>query len=287
MTSQEIAILQKCQNMLRPLSPHQQSSLCHLIISFIRLSPLMFSAYLFFDLIGLNPDLILLKVKGSFILHGLRAIFRLFGLEIPIFILVSIVGSSLHMQDPAGGQPAANPAAEQPSNVPSGASTSGWRSFEERVLLEPMPSSGEASVNQQPVIPELHPPLLDDNTRRAELATRLRTNWWGVTYRDDILHSFLDNQIKIEKHPEAALVEDGYSRQVIFEKRHKIRGFLFYPNGRALSEDAYAGYLTQILNLGTRQSVPYRRIMIALHNYDPFFECLFRGEETCFPLGER
>jgi hypothetical protein len=144
----------------------------------------MFSAYLFFDLIGLNPDLILLIVKGSFILHGLRAIFRLFGLEIPIFILVSIVGSSLHMQDPAGGQPAANPAAEQPSNVPSGASTSGWRSFEERVLLEPMPSSGEASVNQQPVIPELHPPLLDDNTRRAELATRLRTNWWGVTYRD-------------------------------------------------------------------------------------------------------
>nr|YP_010127575.1 hypothetical protein KQ602_mgp25 [Bougainvillea spectabilis]QPP04899.1 hypothetical protein [Bougainvillea spectabilis] len=213
-----------------------KSSLRHLIISFIRLSPLMFSAYLFFDLIGLNPDLILLKVKGSFILHGLRAIFRLFGFEIPIFILVSIVGSvvgsSLHMQDPAGGQPAANPAAEQPSNVPSGASTSGWRSFEERVLLEPMPSSGEsseASGNQQPVIPELHPPLLDDNTRRAELATRLRINWWGVTYRDDIYHSFLDNQIKIEKHLEAALVEDGYSRQVIFEKRHKIRGFIFYP----------------------------------------------------------
>lgn len=139
-------------NKLHPVSPNLKSSLRHLRISFIRLSPLMFSAYLFFDLIGLNPDLILLKLKGSFILHGLSAIFRLFGLDIPILILVSIVGSvvgsSLHMQDPAGGQPAANPAAEQPANVPSsGASTSGWRSFDERVLLEPMPDSSSSSVN--------------------------------------------------------------------------------------------------------------------------------------------
>ncbi|KAG5610775.1 hypothetical protein H5410_022056 [Solanum commersonii] len=29
--------------------------------------------------------------------------------------------------------------------------------------------------NQPPLIPELHPPLLDDDTRRAELASRLRT----------------------------------------------------------------------------------------------------------------
>ncbi|XP_028775899.1 uncharacterized protein LOC114732729 [Neltuma alba] len=47
------------------------------------------------------------------------------------------------MMDPAAGQPAANLAAEQPSNGSSGASTSGLRSFEERVLLEPMPPSGE------------------------------------------------------------------------------------------------------------------------------------------------
>ena len=232
----------------------------------------MFSAYLFFDLIGLNPDLILLKLKGSFILHGLRALFRLFGLEIPIFVLVSIVGSvvgtTLWIQ--AGGQPAANPAAEQPSNVPSGASTSGWRSFEERVLLEPtMADSGEsseASVNQQPVIPELEPPLLDDNTRRAELAGRLRTNWWGVAYTETILDSFLQSQFKIDKYIEAAIVEDGYSRQVIFLRRHQIRGFLFYPRGRALSEDVYADYMTQIENLGTRQSVPYRRIITAVQN---------------------
>ena len=47
----------------------------------------------------------------------------------------------------------------------SSASTSGWRSFEERVLLEPMPSSGEsseASVNQQPGI---HEPELETEER--------------------------------------------------------------------------------------------------------------------------
>ncbi|PNY03334.1 hypothetical protein L195_g026661, partial [Trifolium pratense] len=58
-----------------------------------------------------------------------------------------------------------DPVAEQPSD---GALTLDWRSFEEEVLLLAMPSSSEsskASVNQQPVIPELKPPLLDDNCR--------------------------------------------------------------------------------------------------------------------------
>lgn len=68
-----------------------KSSFRHLIISFIILSPVMFAAYLFFYLIGFNPDLILLKLKGSFILHGLRAIFRRFGLEIPSFLFLSQV----------------------------------------------------------------------------------------------------------------------------------------------------------------------------------------------------
>ncbi|KAG5138880.1 hypothetical protein JHK84_032648 [Glycine max] len=113
----------------------------------------------------------------------------------------------------SGGQPAANPAAEQPSNVPSGASTSGWRSFEEGVLLESSNESSEASVNQQPVIPELEPPLLDDNTRRAELAVRLRANWWGIAYNERILDSFVRSQLAIERHIEAALVADGYSPQ--------------------------------------------------------------------------
>ncbi|MCI21888.1 hypothetical protein A2U01_0043059, partial [Trifolium medium] len=75
-----------------------------------------------------------------------------------------------------------------------------------------MPSSSEsseASVNQQPVIPELEPPLLDDNCRREELADRLRLNWWGVSHNDRILDSFVQSQLSIERHIEAALVADG------------------------------------------------------------------------------
>ena len=168
-----------------------------------------------------------------------------------------------------------HPSGGQPSNVPSGASTSGWRSFEERVLLESMPSSNEsseASVNQQPVIPELEPPLLDDNTRRAELAARLRTHWWGVAYTETILDSFVRTQLHIEKHIEAALVEDGYARQVVFEKRHQIRGFLFYPGGKALYKETDDAHLEQIEHFGTRNSVPYRQVRRALNNYHLFLE---------------
>ncbi|KOM31580.1 hypothetical protein LR48_Vigan01g113500 [Vigna angularis] len=35
----------------------------------------------------------------------------------------------------------------------------------------------EESVNQQFVIPELEPMLIDKNTRRGELALRLRSKW--------------------------------------------------------------------------------------------------------------
>lgn len=65
---------------------------------------------------------------------------------------------------------------------------------------------------------------------------------------------------------------DGYSPQVVLEKREKIRGFMFYPNGRAFSEGTYAGYLTQIAYFGRRQSVPYRRILTAVRNYDLFLD---------------
>lgn len=70
--------------------------------------------------LGLDLSLILVKLKSMILLRLFRILFyRLLGLEVPIFVLVflvdSIVDSSLHMQDPAGGQPAANPAAEKPS----------------------------------------------------------------------------------------------------------------------------------------------------------------------------
>lgn len=128
-----------------------KSSFRHLIISLIILSPVMFAAYLFFDLIGFNPDLILLKLKGSFILHGLRAIFRLFGLEIPIFVLVSIVGSvvgsGLFMSgSDSGSSGSTNSEGGGGSDQPNF-----WENFDIDVLLEPFSgtqSSGTGSVNQ-------------------------------------------------------------------------------------------------------------------------------------------
>jgi len=156
-------------------------------------------------------------------------------------------------------------------------SSSGWTSFEERVLLEPMPSTGEsssggASINQQPLIPVPQPPLLDENTRQSELTDRLRTNWLGMVYNETILDSFVRSQLEIERNIEAALVADGYSPQVLFEKRDQIRGFIFYPTGRAFSQNTYTDYIAQITHLGTRASVPYKRVIRAIEGYDLFLD---------------
>lgn len=272
-----------------------KSAFRHLRISLIILTPIMFCLYFCFDLLGFS----FLKIQSALLQTGLRALFRLVGWEClgPVMILLCVVsglgGSTLHMMDPSGSHSGA--ASSSSSSLPSLSTASDdWiektygkqdetsssaapKAVQEQreagPYNQPLPvESSEASVNQQPVIPELEPPVLDDNTRRAELDGRLRANWWGIAYNERILDSFVRTQLKIEKHIEAALVDDGYSRQVVFEKRHQIRGFLFYPNGRALSENAYAGYLNQILNLGTRQSVPYRRVIGAIHHYDLFFE---------------
>lgn len=274
---------------------HVKIALKHFFISFVLLSPIIFCFFLFFknEIIFhkfgfvIGGRVLVCMICKFFSISGGLAWAILFFVDLFIgFTMGRMVspagdahgGSSSNSQEqqaaanPSGGQPAANPAAEQPSNVPSGALTSVGRGFEERVLLPSSNESSEASVNQQPVIPELEPPLLDDNTRRAELAARLRTNWWGLAYTETILDSFLDKQFQIEKYLEAALVEDGYSRQVLFEKRDEIRGLIFYPGGRALDESTYTRHLTQMETFGTRQSVPYRRILRAVTYSHLFLE---------------
>lgn len=113
-------------NLLRPLSPHLKSTFRRLIIPCIILTPVLLCLYFCFDWLGFS----FLKIQSALWQTGLRALFRLVGWEClgPVILLLCVVsglgGYTLHMEDPAGGQPAANPAAEQPSNVPSGASTS-------------------------------------------------------------------------------------------------------------------------------------------------------------------
>jgi hypothetical protein len=169
-------------------------------------------------------------------------------------------------------------------------SSSGWTSFDLDVLGEeeeevahplpnplaypggaPEPQAG-APENQQPFIPELEPPLLDDNTRLRDLNLRLRANWLGYVYDETHVDSFVQTQLPIEKHIEAALVEDGYARQSVLEKIDQIRGFLFYPEGKALYLKTYRNHLNQIETFGTRNSIPYRQVRRALHYYHLFLE---------------
>ena len=72
------------------MSPHLKSSLRHLIISFIILSPVMFCLYFCFDLLGFS----FLKIQsGALLQTGLRALFRLVGWEClgPVMILLCVV----------------------------------------------------------------------------------------------------------------------------------------------------------------------------------------------------
>lgn len=131
-------------------------------------------------------------------------------------------------------------------------------------------SSSEQSVNQQPVIPELHPPLLDDETRRQGLNSRFGAHLFGLSHSLAVRDAVVETQLQIEKHLEGALVADGYSRDAVFAKIDQIRGFVFYPGGAPLYESTYRDHLKQIQENGTRQSVPYRRILRAIQNYDLF-----------------
>jgi hypothetical protein len=133
------------------------------------------------------------------------------------------------------------------------------------------PSGSEASVNQEPAAP--HPPvfvpLLADEMRRQELLDRLTLN--SLAKGEALsLESIVGKQLLIEKRIEEALLSDGYERDSLLNKRHEIRGFLFYPQGKPFLEATYAKYLDHILNHGTHRSLPYNRIMDAIRNKNLF-----------------
>ncbi|WMV25427.1 hypothetical protein MTR67_018812 [Solanum verrucosum] len=107
-------------------------------------------------------------------------------MPILLLLLVTLVGccSSLHMDDNSAGGRAVDSVSgglldmfpaldlgeevQQVSPTYSISQTDLWNSPS---LSDPTPGQD----NQPPLIPELHPPLLYDNTRRAELTSRLRT----------------------------------------------------------------------------------------------------------------
>lgn len=84
--------------------------------------------------------------------------------------------------------------------------------------------------------------------------------------------SILDSQMIVERAVEAALVEDGYTPDSILLKYREIRGILHSPQGELLNPRTYSSYVTQIMEHGTRESVPYRRILRAIQNFDLFLD---------------
>lgn len=82
--------------------------------------------------------------------------------------------------------------------------------------------------------------------------------------------SIIRAQFLVERCVEAALVDDGFPANSILENYRILRGILHSPQGELFTEQTYESYVTQIREHGTRQSVPYRRILRAIQNSELF-----------------
>nr|YP_010144810.1 hypothetical protein KYW51_mgp15 [Mirabilis jalapa]QQL93537.1 hypothetical protein [Mirabilis jalapa] len=149
------------------------------------------------------------------------------------------------------------------------------------------PSNSEASINQpapdspnpgEPAAPiaEVYHPLQEEGQRRRELSDRLSINTIERPLPDSLFQTIIDTQFQTELKIEKALRSDRVvPEDSIFDKRHQIRGFLFYPNGRAFSLETYQDHLNKIENHGTHRSLPYRRLLDAIDRKE--FELDFLG----------
>jgi photosystem II P680 reaction center D1 protein len=129
-------------------------------------------------------------------------------------------------------------------------------------------------------VPELAHPLLPDaerdriltqgyfslisNEEREGILRALSNNFGG----DDNLRrmvSTINAQLIVERSVEAALVQDQIHPGIIHEYQ-EIRDALHYPRGRLMGVRTYQSYVTQIMERGTRESVPYRRVLRAIRS---------------------
>ncbi|CDP17410.1 unnamed protein product [Coffea canephora] len=139
-------------------------------------------------------------------------------------------------------------------------------------LNQPAPHSPEPvapEVDQPdgggPLIPELPNPLIPDDVRMEELEKKF--SFYTMIDKKCKLEDqqeILASQIVIEKRVEEALVSDGFNSERILAKRSDIRSFMFYPHGKLLSKNTYLQHAWSIDNLGTRDSVPYERVIKAI-----------------------
>ncbi|XP_027912248.1 uncharacterized protein LOC114171363 [Vigna unguiculata] len=115
-----------------------------------------------------------------------------------------------------------------------------------------------------PEIPTLPEPLLSDEVRGDVLYSRYGLLNFGGDANLQRMTSTITNQVIVERYVEAALVEDGFDPLSILDRYRDLRQQIHSPRGELLSERAYRAYVDQIRELGTRQSVPYRRVIDAI-----------------------
>ena len=135
------------------------------------------------------------------------------------------------------------------------------------VFAAPAPLPADPGI---PLIPELPNPLIADYVRMRELEDRMAPYLIGVDLSDEVHTSILASQTVIEKKVEAALVSDGFHPNTILAKRGQIRGILFYPRAKLLSDKTYLDYVKSIDHEGTRACIPYRRVVRAIQDHELF-----------------
>lgn len=137
---------------------------------------------------------------------------------------------------------------------------------------EPLTPPESPPVAPPVIIPQLAQPLISDEDRRNILYQRYSLLNFGENSDLGRMISIIDPQFITERYVEAALVDDGFRPQSILYRMREIRGFLHSPEGELLNSRTYESYVTQIREHGTRSSVPYRRVIRAVNNYDLLLE---------------
>lgn len=136
------------------------------------------------------------------------------------------------------------------------------------------PWKGIRSRVVDPLVPLLEHPLIEDGVRLNQLYQRfLLINSFDenfISIRPQEVENIVTIQAVIEKTVESALVQKGSDPATILSNMNKIRGFMFYPQGKALSHATYLSHLKSIDSDGTLASIPYRRVLKAIEHCDLF-----------------
>jgi hypothetical protein len=119
-----------------------------------------------------------------------------------------------------------------------------------------------------PEVPVLLDALIPDPQREAELYSRFWINTLGENPTLRRISDTISVQSEIDRLIEAALIHSGFNPTRVLRNRHRIRGIVFYPRGRALSLRQYRYHLRSIYRLGTRDTRAFQRLMTAVRNYD-------------------